>query len=69
MKYSRDGKQDERYEFTTYNLGYRIMPNGDIITSDGKPRDVDRLQLQLVAEKAVKEGRAIAFRFVKADVS
>lgn len=25
-------------EFVTYDLGYSIMPNGDVVTSDGLPR-------------------------------
>ena len=47
----------------TYDLGYEILPNGDIITSDGKPRDVDELHLKMMAEQAAREGRKIEFRF------
>jgi hypothetical protein len=53
-----------RFKSVSYDLGYEIMPNGDIVTSDGAPRDVDQLQLRLVAEQARKEGREITFRFV-----
>ena len=60
------GMDPNRYSVVTYDLGYQIMPNGDIITSDGKPRDVDEIQLRMVAEQAAKEGRTIQFRFVRA---
>jgi hypothetical protein len=58
-----EGLDPLRYTAFTYDSAYRIMPNGDIITSDGRPRDVDNLQLQMVAEQAAKEGRTIEFRF------
>lgn len=42
------------------DVGYAIMPNGDIITSDGKPRDVDERARKCAQEEA---GRPLAFRF------
>jgi len=65
MERLMEGLDPTRYTQVTYDLGYRIMPNGDIITSDGLPRNVEELQLKMVAEQARKEGREITFRFVK----
>lgn len=55
----------ERFTHTTYDLGYAIMDNGDIVTFDGRSLYVDKLQLRMVQEKADREGRQIEFKFRK----
>lgn len=52
--------KDDRFSRVTFDLGYIVMPNGDIITSDGKPRDVDEIQLRTAQELA---GHPLEFRF------
>lgn len=54
---------DARFEHFIYDCGYAIMDNGDIVTSDGKPRYVDDVQLRYIQNKADREGRKIEFRF------
>ena len=58
-----DGLDPNRYTVVTYDLGYRILPNGDIVTSDGKPRNVCEVQMAMVAAEAAKDGREITFQF------
>lgn len=53
--------------YETYGTAYAILPNGDIVTADGKPCSVDGHQLDIVEERAAKEGREITFQFRKAD--
>ena len=48
------------YRSVSYDLGYVVMPDGDIVTSDGKPRVVDEVQLRLVQKAA---GRVFEFKF------
>ena len=48
------------------DLGYAILMNGDIVTSDGEPRDIDQVELRLACEMAAAKGMPITeFRFRK----
>jgi len=53
----------DRYEFKTYDMAYSILPNGDIVTSDGLPRAIDDIQLKIVKDAAKERGEVITFQF------
>ncbi len=47
------------------DLGYAILADGSIITSDGEPRCVDDFQLRYIQELPENKGRDVQFRFRK----
>lgn len=53
-------QETERFRSFTVDLGYVVMSNGDIVTSDGKPREIDEMQLRMAQDIA---GHPLEFRF------
>ena len=53
-------ENNRRFKSVTVDLGYVIMLNGDIITSDGKLREVDGMQLRMAQDIA---GHPLEFTF------
>jgi len=50
------------HEHFTYDLGYSVMQNGDIITSDGKPRLLSDEHAKIAKANAKKAGKPVLFR-------
>lgn len=51
-----------KYTSVIYDFGYAILGNGDIVTSDGKPRTISEVDLILAQNIA---GGEMEFRFRK----
>lgn len=49
-------------ETYTVDLWYQVMPNGDVITSDGTPRRLHDEHAKIAIENAKKHGREVTFR-------
>lgn len=47
------------------DLGYTILADGSIVTSDGEPRCVDDHQLRYIADLPQNKGREVRFKFRK----